>query len=143
MPFAFALHGSNQILLSEAGPNSVVTFTVHRDGTLTQTASSATGAAATCWVATVGDKVYASNAGSADLSDFRAAPNGNLTSVGSTSTDAGTVDIAASADGRYLYAQTGGAGVLDEFRVNANGSLTAVGSQTVPGAVGGEGIAAF
>jgi 6-phosphogluconolactonase (cycloisomerase 2 family) len=143
VPFSFVVHGSNQILLTEAGPNAVATFTLHRDGTLTQTASSPTGGAATCWVAIAGDKVYASNAGSADLSGFRAAPNGGLTAVGSTSTDPGTVDIAASANGRYLYAQTGGNGVLDEFRVDADGSLTAIGSETVPGAAGGEGIAAF
>jgi 6-phosphogluconolactonase (cycloisomerase 2 family) len=142
VPFAFSLEGSDQILLAEVGPNALATFTLHRDGTLTQTASSATGGAATCWITSVGDLVYASNAGSADLSGFRESSRGGLTSVGSTSTDAGTVDTAASSNGRYLYAQTGGAGIVDEFQVNADGSLTAIGSETVPGAVGGEGIAA-
>jgi 6-phosphogluconolactonase (cycloisomerase 2 family) len=142
VPFSFVPHGSHQILLTEAGTNTVATFTVHRDGTLTRTASSPTGQAATCWITAVGDLLYASNAGSANLSGLRAAPNGGLTAVGTTSTDPGTVDSAASANGRFLYVQTGGAGILDEFRVNADGSLTAIGSQTVPGAVGGEGIAA-
>jgi 6-phosphogluconolactonase (cycloisomerase 2 family) len=59
-----------------------------------------------------------------------------------TATDAGTVDLAVSPGGRYLYAQTGAKGIVDEFPVNADGSLTAIGSVTVPGAVGGEGIAA-
>jgi hypothetical protein len=44
--------------------------------------------------------------------------------------------------GRGPYAQTGAKGVVDEFGVGADGSLAAVGSVTVPGAVGGEGIAA-
>ncbi len=52
----------------------------------------------------------------------------------------GTVDAAASPDGRFLYVQTGGNGIVDEFAVQATGSLTEVGSVTVPGAAGGEGI---
>jgi 6-phosphogluconolactonase (cycloisomerase 2 family) len=143
VPFAFSLDRSGRILLAEAGTNAVATFTLHHDGTLTQTGFAATGAAATCWITSVGNLVYASNAGSADLSGFRADPRGGLTAVGSTPTDAGTVDSAASSNGRYLYAQTGAAGIVDEFRVNADGSLTAIGSQTVPGAVGGEGIVAL
>ena len=143
VPFSFVLHGSNQILLTEAGPNAVATFTVNRDGTLTQTASAATGQAATCWIAAAGDEIYAANAGSSNLSGFRTDANGTLTTAGVTATDPGAVDVTATADGRYLYARAGGTGVLDEFRVNADGSLTAIGSQTLPGAVGGEGIAAF
>ena len=53
------------------------------------------------------------------------------------------MDAAVSSDGRYLYAQTGGDGGVDAFRVNADGSLTLVGSVIVPGAVGGQGIAAL
>ena len=143
VPFSFVRHGRNQIFLTEAGPNAVATFTVHHDGTISRTASAATGQSATCWDTAIGDLVYASNAGSSTLSGFRTDPHGNLTAVGTTSTNAGTVDTAASTSGRYLYAQTGVGGVLDEFRVNSNGSLTSIGSQTVPGAVGGEGITAF
>ena len=143
VPFSFVLHGSNQILLTEAGPDAVATFTLDRDGILTQTASAPTGQAATCWIASAGDEIYAANAGSASLSGFHTAADGSLTTVGVTSTDPGAVDVAATADGRYLYAQTGGNGVLDEFRVNADGSLTGIGSQTLPGAVGGEGVVAL
>src|SRR6185312_6273261 len=70
VPFAFSLDGSRQILLAEAGTDAVVRFTLHRDGTLGQTGSAATGAAATCWITSIGNLVYASNAGSADLSGF-------------------------------------------------------------------------
>ena len=51
------------------------------------------------------------------------------------------VDAATSPEGRYLYVQTGANGIVDEFAVGFGGSLTEVGSVTVPGAVGGEGIA--
>jgi 6-phosphogluconolactonase (cycloisomerase 2 family) len=143
VPFSFVTHGRHRILLTEAGPNAVATFVLHRDGTLTQTSSAPTGQSATCWISSTGDHVYASNAGSSNLSGFRTDPVGVLTSLGTTPTDPGTVDSAVSADGRYLYAQTGGEGVVDEFRIHRDGSLSALGSQTVPNAVGGEGIVAF
>ncbi|MGH3282120.1 MAG: hypothetical protein ACRDNW_23705 [Trebonia sp.] len=66
-------------------------------------------------------------------------PCSSRRSLGRTGTDAGTVDVAASADGHYLYAQTGVKGIVDEYRVGAGGSLTEIGAVTVPGA---EGIAA-
>ena len=68
---------------------------------------------------------------------------GQLSLLGATSTDAGTVDASASADGRFLYVQTGKNGIVDEFRVNTDGTLTELGSVTVAGAAGGEGIVAF
>jgi hypothetical protein len=77
------------------------------------------------------------------VSAFAAGPAGSLTAVGGpVSTDAGSVDSAASPGGRFLYVQTGGAGIVDEFAVSPAGVLTEIGSVNVPGAVGGEGIAA-
>ena len=143
VPFSFVTKGRHRILLTEAGPNAVATFVLHRDGTLTQTSSAPTGQSATCWITSAGNLVYASNAGSSNLSGFRTDPLGVLAPRGTTPTDPGTVDSAVSADGRYLYAQTGGNGIVDEFRIHRDGSLGALGSQTVPNAVGGEGIVAF
>ena len=68
--------------------------------------------------------------------------DGTLHALGNTATDAGTVDATISSDGRFLYVQTGANGVVDAFRIAADGGLTAIGSITVPGAIGGEGIAA-
>jgi hypothetical protein len=51
------------------------------------------------------------------------------------------VDAATSPDGRFLYVQTCANGIVDEFRLNPDGSLQPIGTVTVPGAVGGEGIA--
>ena len=70
------------------------------------------------------------------------APGGTLTTQGTFATGAGQVDVAATADGRYLYAQTGAAGTVVSLRVNRDGTLTKTGEVTVPGAVGGEGIVA-
>ena len=101
-----------------------------------------TGQAATCWVAPAGGTLYASNAGSANVSGYTSGASGQLTLLGQTSTDPGTVDATATPDGQFLYVQTGGNGIVDEFGVGADGSLTSVGSVTVAGAAGGEGIAA-
>jgi hypothetical protein len=94
-------------------------------------------------VAPAGAFLFASNAGSADESGLTSAAGGQLTLLGSTATDAGTVDASAAAGGRFLYVQTGGAGIVDEFAVGSSGTLTPIGSVTVPDAVGGEGIVAF
>ncbi len=141
VPFAVAFDRDNNLVVAEAGPSTVATFTIGHSGKLNLISRTATGQAATCWVVVTGNHAYASNAGSATLSGYTN-KNGHLTALGTTATDGGTVDAADSSSGRYLYAQTGANGIVDEFRVGSDGSLTAIGSVTVPGAVGGEGIAA-
>ncbi|MGW0835843.1 lactonase family protein [Streptomyces prunicolor] len=142
VPFGFAFDSAGRLRVTEAGTNSVGTFTVGRDGGLTAKGTVPTGQTATCWAVTAGNHLYVSNAASGTLSGYRVGTQGQLTALGNTATDAGTVDAAASSDGRYLYVQTGIKGLVNEFRVGANGSLTAIGSVEVPGGVGGEGIAA-
>ena len=112
-------------------------------GVLTELDAVATNQSATCWVAAVNGNLYASNAGSASVSQFQDTPAGILSLEGQTSTDPGTVDAAGSANGSFLYVQTGLNGIVDEFQIAANGSLSAIGSVTVAGATGGEGILAF
>ncbi|AUY53225.1 beta-propeller fold lactonase family protein [Streptomyces sp. CB01881] len=144
VPFAFVPNGRHGLFLAEAGTNAVATFTIHHDGTATQEAFAATGQAATCWIVGVRNLLYTSNAGSSTLTGLRTADRGRqLTVLGNTPTDPGTVDAAVSSNGRYLYAQTGVNGILDEFAINDDGSLTPIGSQTVPGGAGGEGVVAF
>ena len=143
VPFAISFDPAGHLVIAEAGTNALATFTLNRDRTITQLASVPTGQAATCWVAPVEGLLYASNAGSASVTGYRSGGGGQLTVLGNTSTDPGTVDASASSDGRFLFVQSGAAGIVDEFRVNADGSLTSLGSVTVPDAAGGEGIVAF
>ncbi len=142
VPFAVAFGPNGHVVLAEAGPNAVATFSLSRGGSLTQLALADTGQMATCWVVGAGGYFYASNAGSGSVSGYQAAWSGALTALGNTTTDAGTVDAASAAYGRFLYVQAGKAGIVDEFAVAADGSLTRIGSVTVPGGAGGEGIAA-
>jgi hypothetical protein len=129
-------------VVAEAGTNALATFQLNSNGTVTAVDTVDTGQMATCWVAPARGFFFASNAGSASVSRYSATPSGQLSLLGATSTDPGTVDAAASRGGRFLYVQTGGNGIVDEFAVGAGGTLTQIGSVTVPGAVGGEGIVA-
>ncbi len=143
VPFAISFDRAGNLVIAEAGTNSLATFALNHDGTVTLLHSVATGQAATCWVAATGSLFYVGNAGSGSVTGFQSGPSGQLAALGNTATDPGTVDIAATPDGRFLYVQAGGPGTVDAFRINANGSLTSIGSVTVPGASGGEGIVAF
>ncbi len=143
VPFAISFDRYGHVVITEAGTNALATFSLSGHGTLSLLDAVGTGGAATCWVAPAGAFLFTSNAGSAGENGFTSSPNGNLTLLGTTTTDPGTVDASAAAGGRLLYVQTGGAGIVDEYAVGAGGALTPIGSVTVPDAVGGEGIVAF
>jgi len=142
VPFAAAFDQAGHVAVTETGPNAIATFTLSPGGRLTQLDAADTGQMATCWVVRAGQFLYTSNAGSASVSGYSTSSSGGLTALGNTATNAGTVDAASAAGGRFVYVQTGGAGIVDEFAVGAGGALTPIGSVTVPGGVGGEGIAA-
>lgn len=142
VPFAISFGPRGRVLIAEAGPSALATFALSGGGALTQLDVALTGQAAACWVARAGRYFFTSNAGSASVSGYTTGPDGNLTALGDTGTDAGTVDATSAAHGRFLYVQTGRAGVVDEYSVGSGGSLTEIGSVTVAGAVGGEGVAA-
>ena len=142
VPFAVSFDRHGDVLIAEAGPNALATFTLAGDGVLTAEHAALTGQMATCWVAPAGRYFYASNAGSGSVSGYTVHHGGQLTALGNTSTNAGTVDAASTPYGRFLYVQAGGPGAVDEFAVGHGGSLTKIGSVTVAGAAGGEGIVA-
>lgn len=142
VPFGVTFDASGGLIVAEAGTNAVASFRLEPSGSLVPEEAVPTGQTATCWVVADRGQYYASNAGSANLSDFEGGPWGSLTLSGTTTTDAGTVDATASPDGQNIYVQTGANGTVDEFAVGLNGSLTSTGSVLVPNAAGGEGIAA-
>lgn len=143
VPFAIVFDAAGRAVVTDAAANAVDTFRLGRGGILTMVDQQLTGQVATCWIARTGDNLYASNAGSANLSGYADSGSGSLTSTGTTATDPGTVDAAASSDGRFLYVQTGANGIVDEFSVGMGGALTQVGSIAIPNGAGGEGIVAL
>jgi 6-phosphogluconolactonase (cycloisomerase 2 family) len=144
VPFALAFDRFGHVVVAEAGPNAAATFDLGRDGRLTALSAQATGGRGTCWITGVNGTFYLSNAGSATITAVRTGPDGRLRNLGSTSTTgAGTIDTAASGDGRMLYAQTGGGtDAVEAFRIGDDGTLTPAGSVTVPDGLNSEGIAA-
>ena len=141
VPFAVAFDPSGRLVVANAGPNALETYTLGSDGTVTAVSAVGTGQAATCWVAADGSTFFVSNAGSASESVFSADDSGRLSLVGQAGTDPGTVDAAVGPRGKFLYVQTGGNGIVDEYSIGAGGALTGIGSVTVAGSAGGEGIA--
>ena len=142
VPFAVTFDRDGRLLLAEAG-GFLASFNLETNGTLVQLDQAASNQAATCWLVLVRNHIFTSNAGSGSLTTFQSSNGGTLlSSLGNTATDPGTVDGAASPDGRFIYVQTGLKGIVDEFAVSQSGALTAIGTVEVPGAVGGEGIVA-
>jgi 6-phosphogluconolactonase (cycloisomerase 2 family) len=142
VPFGVTFDSAGHLVVAESAANSAVaTFALQRDGKVTQLDQALTGQAATCWITGDGDQVFADNAGSASVTGLGVSASGQLSLIGQTSTDPGTVDGTISPDGSYLYVQTGGNGIVDEYSISG-GSLTQIGSVTVANAAGGEGIAA-
>ena len=108
VPFAIAFDQAGHLVIANAGTNSLSTFTLGSDGTVTLIDSVGTGQAATCWVALAGGTLYASNAGSANVSGYTSSASGQLTLLGQTATDPGTVDAAATPAARSCTCRPAG-----------------------------------
>jgi hypothetical protein len=142
VPFAITFDHDGHLVIAEAGPSALETFTLNNNGTVTPIDSLASGQPGLCWVAPAGHLFFTGNTAANSTSGYQSSGAGQLTLLGATPTDPGTVDASATPDGQFLYVQTGGKGIVDEFQVNNNGSLTEIGFVTVSGAAGGQGIAA-
>ncbi|HEY0535490.1 MAG TPA: hypothetical protein VGD29_28230 [Actinoplanes sp.] len=140
VPFAVDFDSAGRLVVAEAGPNAVATFTIGHSGKLTPVSSVATGQAATCWIAGADGVFYASNAGSGSVTAVKDS-HGKLTGQGNTATAAGSVDAATSPSGNRLYVRGGATGALVSFAIGRGGALTPLASVTVPNSAGAEGIA--
>jgi 6-phosphogluconolactonase (cycloisomerase 2 family) len=142
VPFALAFDQAGHLVVGEAGPSALATFNLNPNGTLAPISVLASGQTGLCWVTATGSLLYTGNTAANSTSGYVTNASGQLSLLGATPTDPGTVDGSVSSDGHFFYAQTGGKGIVDAFQINAGGSLTELGPVLVPGAVGGEGIAA-
>lgn len=141
VPFVLAFDQAGHLVVGEAGPSALATFDLNRNGTLTPISELASGQTGLCWVTAAGSLLYTGNTAANSTSGYVSNSNGQLSLLGATPTDPGTVDGSVSSDGHYFYVQTGGNGIVDEFQINTDGSLTEIGSVLVSGAAGGQGIA--
>ena len=70
VPFAISFDPSGHLVIAEAGPNALATFSLAASGSVSLIDAVLTGKSATCWVAPAGPFLFAGNAGSAAESEF-------------------------------------------------------------------------
>jgi len=143
VPFGFTFDSAGDLVTTEALTSHLTTYLIHPDGTLSPLGTVSNGQAALCWVTSARGYFYGANAGSNTLTAYAEAAGGQPSVVGTTATDPGPIDLAATPDGSTLYVETGGNDLVDAFAVHGDGSLSLLGSVApeLPGHSGLEGIA--
>jgi 6-phosphogluconolactonase len=134
VPFGFVFDFRGHLLVAEAGSGAVSSYRIREDNTLEAIdASVSNGNRATCWIAgTWFGAVFTSNTGSDNLSSYRVNPgNGGLRLTQAVSASGNKpIDMATTADGRYLYVLNAGDGSVGAFRTHLHGSLEDLGTIT-------------
>jgi len=115
-PFGFDIDQWDRVFLAEVPMNSLSTWQINWDGTLTFIDRKDTMQQGTCWATLTpnGMWAYVANAGSSSVSGFWADKWAHLTSVSMDGVTAKqtdgvhTQDLTTSGDGKYLYTLTHG-----------------------------------
>lgn len=152
-PFGFQFTSDGVFVVSEAfggganpGASAASSYRVSDGGLLwTFSASVPDGETAACWIEIVGDRfAYTTNAGSNTVSAYEIdrtgaialLPNGGV--VAELGDEHSPIDMATSADERFLYVANSTADAILGFAIADDGTLTPVGDPTAvpPSAVG-------
>jgi 6-phosphogluconolactonase (cycloisomerase 2 family) len=155
VPFSFVFDRHGYLVVTEAGPGAVSTYTLHQDGTLAvRSGTVPDGGAAVCWIVSARGFTYVSNTGSSTVSAYRVDRSGLATLAVSPTGVVATLaagkgaptDSAVTGDERFVYVLDPANGELEGFAVHPDGSLTAAATTTgIPafsGGAGPEGVAA-
>lgn len=128
-PYGFGFDAAGHLVISDAGPGHVSSFTINADGSLTLISDVADYNAAPCWVALSKNSryAYAANAHNGVISGFGVGSDGSLTLLntdGVTASPGGTpLDLDFSGNGRFLYGINGGT-AINAYAVHSDGSLS-------------------
>jgi 6-phosphogluconolactonase len=137
-PFGFAFSPHGALVVSEAfgsapDGSALSSYRPSASGRLRViSASVGTTETAACWVVITGDGrfAYTSNTGSNTISGYRLSQRGKLTLLDAdgvtATTQAGPIDLALSAESRFLYSLDGTGRRISAFRVKADGDLAPV-----------------
>lgn len=156
-PFSLAFREDGKLVVVEsfnAAPrlSAMSSYRLTRDGRLrTISGSVRNGQTDTCWVVITRDgrHVYTANFGNGTISRYHFTPSGRVRLIDGKAAFLGSlsqpVDLALSADSRFLYLLLRGTGGVATFRIRDNGSLEPLGTVTggLPVADGASGLAAF
>ena len=139
VPFALSFDSHGSLAVANAGNSSVSSYRVNADGTLeTITAGAEDGQAALCWLVGTGDTFFGGNAGSSSISAFAVDDDGTVSLTGTADGvvartgggTGGTIDLAITADQRFLYAENAFAGSVEGYRIQPDHTLTLVETAT-------------
>lgn len=128
-PFGFEFTSRGEIVVSEAATTSASSYEVSRRGASLITGPLSDTQAAPCWVAVGRDDRYAyvANAGSASVSSYSIARNGEIALVAARAGELGEggrpLDMALDAAGHHLYVLDRGNLSVASFEVARDGSL--------------------
>lgn len=156
-PFSLDFRGDGTLVVVEAsnaalGRTTSSSYRLQSGGRLTVVSGRVrNGQTDGCWVVITKDGRYAytSNFGSGTISGYSLGPSGELRLLDGKAAFTGAksqpVDLALSADSRFLYLLAAGLGGVAAFRVNDDGSLAPLGTPVggLPVANGASGLAAF
>jgi 6-phosphogluconolactonase (cycloisomerase 2 family) len=153
VPFAVTFDKAGRMLVAEAEKSTVSTYKVRRDGTLKVVQEPlANGQETLCWLERAGDLFFGGNTGNSTVTGYRMDKHGRLALTNGvgvatppSANSQGVIDLAVTADDRFVYVQNAVSGTVDGFRVGKNGALTKVTTATglpIFAESGMEGIAA-
>lgn len=135
VPFAVSFDSHGRLAVANAGDSSVSSYRLHADGSLeTITAGTRDGQAALCWLVGTGDTFFGGNAGNSTISAFSIAGDGTVSLTGTPDGvvahtgggNGGTIDLAITADRRFLYAENAFAGTVEAYRIQPDHTLRLV-----------------
>ena len=156
-PFSLAFRNDGKVVVVESfnavdNRSAASSYQLKANGMLSLISGSVpNGQMDVCWVVVTNDQRYAftANFASGTISSYRFDSSGGLVLINGKAAVLGDttqpVDLALSADGRYLYLLLRGAGGVASFRIEEGGGLTPLG--VVVGALpvndGASGLAAY
>lgn len=136
---------------SAAGASAVSSYALGADGRLrTITASLPTGRTALCWIDAYGRYSWGTNTGDDTLTGFQVDRRGRMKLIGSQGvafrlgSGRFPLEIAVTADGRFLYTLNAGTGTVGMFQILPNRRLKSLGeTRGLPVLNGVQGLAAW
>jgi 6-phosphogluconolactonase (cycloisomerase 2 family) len=147
-PYGFAFGRGGSLIVSDAGPGALSSYTVASSGVVTVVSGSVgDNGTAPCWVVTAhgGRIAYTSNAHSSTISSYTVGTGGTLSLLAPVAATTGAADTDMALGGthnQYLFVYDAGAGEIEEFQVGSMGGLTLLSAVFALPATA-EGLAAF
>jgi 6-phosphogluconolactonase (cycloisomerase 2 family) len=145
VPFGFIFDWRGHLLVAEAGSGALSSYEIQDDGTLEVISGSvANGNKATCWIAgTWFGGVFTANTGSDNISSYRANFGTGQVHLKDAAAASGNkpIDMAITADGRFLYVLNAADGTVGAFRISPYGGLKDLGTVSGLPPVFAQGIA--